>query len=56
MDPAAFTVVYTPTAVQIVLNRPVAVEPSLPREVAFAGRSAIGSPGPWFELALPTDT
>jgi T5SS/PEP-CTERM-associated repeat protein len=56
MDPAAFTVVYTPTAVQILFNRPVAVGPSLPREVAFAGRSAIGSPGPWFELALPADT
>ncbi len=45
-----FSVVYTATAVNIVFNQTVAVEPALPRELSFLGRN--GSPG-FLELALP---
>jgi T5SS/PEP-CTERM-associated repeat protein len=50
ISPAAFSLVYEPTAVQIVFNTAVAAPAELPHELAFTGHSGAAS---WLELALP---
>ncbi len=55
LDPSLFAVVHKSTAIHVIFNTTVAVEPGaeLPQAVAFTGRSATGSMPGRFDLALP---
>ena len=55
VNPAAFTLVYTTTSLQVVFNQSIAVEPGaeIPSVLAFTGRVASGGRPGSFDLALP---